>query len=234
VVMREIIKNNVTRIRELIARAAEKSGRKEQDIALVAVSKRQPIEKIYNAQLAGIKIFGENRVQELISKISEVGSDFRFHMVGHLQGNKANKIVGQVDLIQSVDSLSLAKRLATLGQQKNHTNEILLQVNTSGESTKFGFQPEQIEDICEEIGKLTFVKLKGLMTIGPLTEDVSKIAQSFAKLKDLFDSLKKYDSDKINMTTLSMGMSDDFEVAIEEGSNLVRIGTAIFGPRDIV
>ncbi len=233
-VMKETIKNNVAHVRKLIACAAEKSGRTEGDITVVAVSKRQPIEKIYDAQRAGIKIFGENRVQELLSKISNVGSDIQFHMVGHLQGNKANKIVGQVELIQSVDSINLIKKLDSLGEQKNITNKILLQVNTSGESTKFGFQLEQIEDVCEEIEKREFVDLTGLMTIGPLTQDRGRIIKSFASLRNSFDYLKKYESNNINMTTLSMGMSDDFEIAINEGSNLVRIGTAIFGPREMI
>jgi len=230
--MNEQIKKNVAEVRNLIRRAAEKSGRKEGDITVVGVSKRQPVEKIYEAHRAGIKIFGENRVQELVSKISTAERDLNWHMIGHLQGNKANKVVGKVDMIQSIDSLNLIERLTALGEQRNYTSEILLQVNTSGEASKFGFQPEQVENICEAIENSKYIVLKGLMTIGPLTRDRGLISASFAKLRSLYEGLKKYKSSKINTTYLSMGMSDDFEMAILEGSNLVRIGTAIFGPRE--
>ena len=232
-VMSEQIEKNVAEVRNLIARAAEKSGRNEDDITIVGVSKRQPIEKIYDAHRAGIKIFGENRVQELISKISIAEPNLNWHMIGHLQGNKANKVVGNVDMIQSVDSSNLIERLSALGEQRNYSSEILLQVNTSGEASKFGFQSEQVEDICEEIENSEYIVLKGLMTIGPLTRDRGLISASFAKLRNLYERLKKYNSSKISMTCLSMGMSDDFEIAILEGSNLVRIGTAIFGPREV-
>ena len=233
-VMSESIENNIAKVRESIARAAEKSGRNENDITIVAVSKRQPIEKIHEAKRAGIEIFGENRVQELLSKLPVFGTDFHWHMVGHLQGNKTNKVVGQVDLIQSVDSMNLVQKLSTLGKQSNLTIRILLQVNTSGESSKFGFPPEQVEDVCSEIEKFEFVVLEGLMTIGPLTKDKIRIEKSFARLRSVFEGLKKYNSNRINMTTLSMGMSDDYEIAIEQGSSLVRIGTAIFGQREII
>ncbi len=232
--MSEQIEKNIAQVRNLVARAAEKTGRKEDDITVVAVSKRQPIEKICDAHRAGIKIFGENRVQELLSKISIAGPGLNWHMVGHLQGNKANKVVGKVDMIQSVDSANLIKRLSALGEQGNHSTEILLQVNTSGETSKFGFQPEQVEDICEEIENSEYIVLKGLMTIGPLTQDLGLISAGFAKLRNLFEGLKKYNSSKISMTCISMGMSGDFEIAILEGSNLVRIGTAIFGPRETI
>jgi len=229
--MSDLIENNVKSVRERIAKAAEKNGRKEDDILLVAVSKRQPLEKIYQAHKSGIEHFGENRIQDLIRKISETNVVLKWHMVGHLQSNKVNKVIGNVEMIQSVDSLNLLEKLAKSGEERGVASKILLQVNTSGEESKSGFEEENVFAACELVEKLSNIEVQGLMTIGPLTQDQSQIVKSFSRLRNLSEEINKYNSAKIRMKYLSMGMTGDFEIAIAEGSNLVRIGTAIFGPR---
>ena len=229
--MSDLIENNIKSVRERIAKAAEKIGRREDDILLVAVSKMQPLEKIYQAHQAGIENFGGNRVQDLLLKISESEVELNWHMVGHLQSNKINKVIGNVEMIQSVDSMNLLEKLATNGEERGVTSKVLLQVNTSGEDSKFGFQQENVFTACELVENLSYLEIHGLMTIGPFTDDKSRIVKSFTSLRNLSEELNRYSSAKIKMNYLSMGMTGDFEIAIGEGSNLVRIGTAIFGPR---
>lgn len=229
--MSDLIENNIKSVRERITKAAEKIGRREDDILLVAVSKMQPLEKIYQAYQAGVENFGENRVQDLLLKISESEVDLNWHMVGHLQSNKINKVIGNVEMIQSVDSMNLLEKLATNGEERGVTSKVLLQVNTSGEDSKFGFQQENVFTACELVENLSYLEVHGLMTIGPFTDDKSRIVKSFTSLRNLSEELNRYSSAKIKMNYLSMGMTGDFEIAIGEGSNLVRIGTAIFGPR---
>jgi len=230
-IMRESITENIKKVRERIAIAAKNSGRSESDIQIVAVSKLQPVEKIITARQAGIEIFGENRVQELLAKMDSVKQVLRWHLVGHLQSNKVNKIIGSVEMIQSVDSLPLIEKLASSAKERTLTIKVLLQVNTSGEASKYGFEDSEVFSACELVEKLSHIEVKGLMTIGPLTDNIKRIIKSFAALRNLSQQIAKSASEKINMTYLSMGMSGDYELAIEEGSNLVRIGTAIFGAR---
>lgn len=229
--MSNVIENNVENVRRRIEKAAEKSGRSEEDILLVAVSKMQSLEKIYQAYQAGIDCFGENKVQDLLHKVSESNFELKWHMVGHLQSNKINKVIGNIEMIESIDSLQLLEKLNKAGQERGISSNVLLQVNTSGEETKFGFEPEEVFGVCEKVENLSQVKIQGLMTIGPFTDELQLIVKSFRFLKELSEKIKNARSDKIEMKYLSMGMTGDFEIAIEEGSNLVRIGTAIFGPR---
>jgi pyridoxal phosphate enzyme (YggS family) len=229
--MSEIIENNVKSVRKRIATAAQKSGRTEGDILLVAVSKMQPLEKVYQAYQAGIEYFGENKVQDLVKKISESEHKLKWHMVGHLQSNKINKVVGNVEMIESVDSIQLLEKLDSASQSKDVSTKVLLQVNTSHEETKFGFTSDAVIDACARAENLSHIEIQGLMTIGPLTDEVAKVVKSFRSLKELADRIANSRSSKISMKYISMGMTGDFEIAIEEGSNLVRIGTAIFGPR---
>jgi pyridoxal phosphate enzyme (YggS family) len=229
--MSEIIENNVKSIRKRIATAAQKSGRTEADILLVAVSKMQPLEKVYQAYHAGIEYFGENKVQDLVKKIFESEYKLKWHMVGHLQSNKINKVVGNVEMIESVDSIQLLDKLDIASQNKNLATKVLLQVNTSHEETKFGFSSDEVIEACERAENLSHIEIQGLMTIGPFTDDIQKVVKSFRSLKELSDRIESSRSTKISMKYISMGMTGDFEIAIEEGSNLVRIGTAIFGPR---
>lgn len=229
--MNNIIKDNVRKVRERIDIAAEKSGRKGQDITLIVVSKLQPVEKILQAQMAGIKIFGENRVQELLNKITEVKSDLTWHLIGHLQSNKVNKVVDKVAMIQSVDSESLLRKLSFAGEQKGVRSDVLLQVNTSGEQSKFGFEPAQVASACELVETLSHINVLGLMTIGPFTDNQLLIGRSFENLRKLSENITEMKFTKINMEFLSMGMTSDYELAVREGSNMVRIGTAVFGSR---
>jgi len=229
--MSNLIENNVEKVRERIAKAAEKSGRKVDDIRLVAVSKTQPLKKIYEAYQAGITDFGENRVQDLVLKISESKVNPVWHFVGHLQTNKLNKVIGKVDMIQSVDSIHLLEKLSIQSQDRGLISKVLLQVNTSGEDSKFGFEKAAVFIACELAEKLSNIEILGLMTIGPLTNDTLRIAKSFKSLRIIGEDLHRFSSDKIKMKYLSMGMTADYEIAIKEGSNLVRIGTAIFGAR---
>ena len=229
--MNNLIENNVKKIRDRIAKAAEKAGRKDDEILLVAVSKTQPLEKIYQAHRAGITNFGENKIQDLVVKISESKVSLNWHFVGHLQTNKVKKVIGNVEIIQSVDSAHLLEKINTSSEGRGVTSKILLQVNTSDEESKFGFEPERVSEACELAGQAANIEIHGLMTIGPFTDDEIRIAKSFRSLRNLSEELDKFSSDKIKMTYLSMGMTGDFELAILEGSNLVRIGTAIFGAR---
>jgi pyridoxal phosphate enzyme (YggS family) len=230
-IMSETIKDNIHRIRERIATAAEGAGKKEDDILLVAVSKLQSIEKIYQAHQSGLTVFGENKVQELVSKISISAVDLRWHLVGHLQSNKVNKVIDQVEMIESIDSIHLIEKLSAVGELRGSTSQVLLQVNTSHEPTKSGFQPAEVFSACEKIEQVPNINVFGLMTIGALTDDVAEISRNFASLRKLSEKIEGYGSDKIKMKYLSMGMTGDFEIAINEGSNLIRIGTAIFGSR---
>jgi pyridoxal phosphate enzyme (YggS family) len=229
--MSDFIENNVKNVHERIAKAAEKAGRSEDEILVVAVSKMQPLEKIYQAYHAGIKHFGENKVQDLVLKMSESNLDLNWHFVGHLQSNKINKVIGSVEMIQSVDSVPLLEKMSKNSEERKITSSVLLQVNTSGEDSKFGFEVDTVSLACETVEKLSNIEIQGLMTIGPFTNDTSLVARSFISLRHLSEELNKYSSDRIKMKYLSMGMTGDFELAIQEGSNLVRIGTAIFGAR---
>jgi len=231
-VMETSVAKNLKIIRERIASTAEKCGRKSDDITLVAVSKGQPVAMIEQARIAGHALFGENRVQEWLEKADQLRDTVRWHLIGHLQTNKAARVVGRVDLIQSVDSVHLIEKLAALSTVRQQTCRLLLQVNTSGETSKFGFSPGQVEEACGRVEQLEWLRVDGLMTIGPFTEETGPVVKSFAALRRLYDKLAAIRSSKIRMKILSMGMSGDFEIAIREGSNLLRIGTAIFGSRN--
>lgn len=216
-------------VQKRIAEAAVRAGRKPEEITLLAVTKTFPIEAIRQAYEAGLRDFGENRVQEALGKISELPSDIRWHLIGQLQTNKINKIIGKFVLIHSVDSIHLLEALSTrLG---GTSQDLLLEVNTSGEQSKSGVPPEEAVAVAERIVALTHLKLKGLMTVGPLTENAQKQREAFKKLKGLFNEIRGKDWVGPAFSTLSMGMSSDFEIAIEEGSTLVRVGTALFGSR---
>jgi pyridoxal phosphate enzyme (YggS family) len=225
------IKENLKIVHERICSAAEKSGRNLNEITLVAVSKGQSLSRIEEARAAGLNVFGENRVQELLAKSDAIGDSVHWHLIGHLQTNKAAKVFERVELIQSVDSIHLIEKLAALAEIQGVPCRILLQVNTSGESSKSGFHPDEVANACNRIVNLDQLQLEGLMTIGPFTENIKSIIKSFADLRSLYEKLAEAASPGIRMNILSMGMSSDFEIAIQEGSNLLRIGTAIFGSR---
>jgi len=224
------ITENLNRVRQRIAEAAYRCGRNPKEITLVAVTKTVSPERINEAIRAGVTIIGENRVQELRKK-KEYLLPTTIHMIGHLQTNKAKYAVDLFDMIQSVDSYKLAVELQKRCESKNKKMPILIEVNTSGESSKFGCKPEETEDLVGKISEFLALEIKGLMTIGPLTENKNEVRQAFRMLKKLYENIRSQKFSNVNFEFLSMGMSSDFEVAVEEGSNMVRIGSAIFGLR---
>jgi pyridoxal phosphate enzyme (YggS family) len=221
------IEENLKEIESRIRKAAEKSSREKDVIKLVAVTKTVEPERIKEA----IR-FGENRIQEAEEKFKEIIEKVEKHLVGHLQTNKVKKAVELFDLIQSVDSVHIAEEISKRSQEKGKMMEVLVEVNTSGEKTKFGVEPEQTIPLVESISKLEGMKIKGLMTIGLFSDDPEATRPCFKRLKVLFDEIKSAKIPNVEMRYLSMGMTSDFEVAIEEGSNMVRIGTGIFGLRN--
>lgn len=222
---------NIQTVRKRIERACQKVGRNADEIDIVAVSKTVEVARIEEAIAAGIKIIGENRVQEAWHKFQAVGPKVYWHMVGHLQTNKVKRVLQFADLIQSVDSIHLAQEIQKQAEKLNRGVEVLLEVNTSGEATKFGFQPEELLNAIEQISELNRIQIKGLMTIGAFLPDPEEVRPCFKLLRELRDRIADKNFQRVDMDILSMGMTDDFEVAIEEGSNMVRIGRAIFGER---
>jgi hypothetical protein len=200
-------------------------------VSLVAVTKTVPPEMIQEAVDAGVAILGENRVQEAEAKMDAVTGGPSWHMVGHLQRNKVKKAVMMFDMIQAVDSAGLAEEIDRRSAQAGRTLDVLVEVNTSGEATKFGVEPDRALDLVAGIANLEHVRVKGLMTIGTFTGDEAVVRGCFQRLRKLAEEISASGIDGAEMQLLSMGMTSDFEIAIEEGSNMVRIGTAIFGPR---
>ncbi len=227
----EDIVQNLQAFRERMARACERSQRDPSEIDLVAVTKTVDADRITAAIRAGVRIVGENRVQEALRKKPQVTVPAQWHMIGHLQTNKVRKALQIFDMVQSLDSLHLAAELDKQAEKLGRQIEVLIEVNTSGEASKFGVQPQETQIFIRELERFPRIVVKGLMTIGPLTDDEQRIRQSFRMLRELFESLKSTDQPRVEMRHLSMGMTDDFEIAIEEGSNMVRIGRAIFGER---
>lgn len=222
------LQQNIENVKRRIAIAAQKRGMALEDIALVAVSKTVPAEKINQAIRLGIKIIGENKVQEAQDKFPRIADAVEKHMVGHLQRNKVKHAVRLFDMIQSVDSLRLAEEI-------NHRAEnrmpVLIEVNTSGEASKYGCAPNKALELLRETSRLPQLQVRGFMTIGLFSDDPEKVRPCFKMLKEIFDEAQKLDLPNSDISILSMGMTADFELAIEEGANMVRIGTAIFGPR---
>ncbi len=212
-----------------IAEACEEYDRDAHDITLVAVSKTQPASLIQIAVAAGCRDIGESRMQEAEPKIIEVGHIARYHMIGHLQTNKVKKAVQYFDVIHSVDSLKLAEEISKRAGEIERTIECLIEVNISGEEAKNGVAPQDTLDLVKKVHRLPNIELTGLMTIGPLSDDEDDIRESFADCRELFKQGKAIVGDQFDC--LSMGMSGDFELAIAEGSTMIRVGTAIFGAR---
>ncbi len=225
------ISENIAHVRERIEAAARRAGRNPEEVRLVGVSKTVEAGRVREAVEAGIRILGENYVQEAQKKIEAIGHDVFWHFIGHLQTNKAKAAVQLFDLIHSVDCLSLAKELDKLCQQRGKVLPILLQVGLSGEKTKFGAKENEIFQMAEKISRMPGILVKGLMTMPPYFQDPEASRPYFVELRKLKESLAQKQIPRIFMDELSMGMSNDFEVAIEEGATMVRMGTAIFGPR---
>lgn len=228
-----MIKENVARIREKMAEAARAAGRDPKEILLCAATKMNDTQAVRQAVEAGVDCCGENRVQELVQKLPQGAYDgVPIHFIGHLQTNKVRQVVGMVDLIQSVDRLELLECIQKEAAKKNLTQDILLEVNIGAEESKSGFTVAQALQVASEMGKYANVRLKGLMAIPPISEKPGDNCKYFAEMRNLFVDISGKTYDNVSMECLSMGMSDDFADAIAEGSTMIRVGTAIFGPRN--
>jgi len=227
----EAIARNWTTVCDRVARAAERSGRDVDEIEIVAVSKNRSADQIDAALQAGVRHLGENRIQEAETKRAEVSGQARWHFVGHLQRNKAGKAIELFDLVQSVDAPRLADALEHRAAEAGRIVDVLVQVNSSGADQQSGAAPETTLDLVQHIAALPHVQVKGLMTIGAFTEDTGRVRACFRRARDVAEQVADAGLDSVQMQHLSMGMSDDFEIAVEEGADLLRIGTAIFGPR---
>ena len=227
------IRENIGRVQHKIDEACAKAGRDGAEVTLIAVSKTKPVELLRDAYEAGARDFGENKVQELLDKIPRMPSDVRWHMIGHLQRNKVKYIVDKVYLIHSVDSLRLAEEISREALKRDITVNILVEVNVAEEESKFGVSLENAAELVREIGGLPGICVKGLMTIAPFVENAEDNRIYFQKLKQLSVDILRENADNISMgNILSMGMTGDYEVAVEEGATYVRVGTGIFGERD--
>ena len=225
-----MIAENLVEVRERISRAIQKSGREPDSARLITVSKQISVDRIEEARAAGAVVFGENKIQEAISKIEQVGAEgISWHFIGHLQKNKIKFLDERFDLIHSVDSFELAEKIAKHYHSENRVQRILLQVNVSGEAAKFGMEPKELEKQMAEFFQLQGIQVEGLMTIPPFDSDPENSRRHFSRLRELREQYEKQNG--FPLKELSMGMSNDFEVAVEEGATLVRVGTAIFGPR---
>lgn len=226
-----MIRENIQNVEAKMQKACAKSGRKPEEVRLIAVSKTKPIEMLKEAYDYGCRDFGENKVQELVEKYEKMPKDIRWHMIGHLQRNKVKYIVDKVYLIHSVDSLRLAEEISKEAVKHNVTVSILVEVNVAEEESKFGTTSEEAISLVEEIAKLPNIIIKGLMTIAPYVEVPEENRLYFAKLKQIYVDIIRKNIDNVSMEELSMGMTGDYEVAITEGATYIRVGTGIFGER---
>jgi pyridoxal phosphate enzyme (YggS family) len=227
----EVLAANIAHVRSTIAHAARRAGRDPAEITLVAVSKTRPVELVEMAYNLKVTDFGENRVQEALPKIATFHPQgVRWHMIGHLQSNKAGKVVGAFDSVQSVDSLALAQTLQRQAAKRAIRLPVLLEVNVAGEESKSGVQPDEVLSLARQIAELPALEVQGLMTVAPLVDDPEKVRPVFRSLRELRDLLRG-ELPECSWQHLSMGMTDDYSIAIEEGATIVRVGRAIFGER---
>lgn len=226
-----MIRENLEKVRENIVQACERAGRSPEDVTLIAVSKTKPVEMIMEAYQAGVRDFGENKVQEMMDKIPQLPSDIRWHMIGHLQRNKVKYLIGKAAMIHSVDSLRLAEEISREAVKQNTVMKILIEVNAAGEESKFGVSPAETEALVRAAAGLPGIRVCGLMTIAPLTENPENNRIFFKILKNLSVDIEGKNIDNVHMACLSMGMTGDYETACEEGATFVRVGTGIFGER---
>ena len=225
------IRDHLNEVRENIQKACEKAGRSPQEVTLIAVSKTKPLFMLEEAYEAGARDFGENKVQEILEKHPKMPEDARFHMIGHLQRNKVKQVLPHAVLIHSVDSYRLAEQISQDAGKLGITAKILLEVNVAKEESKFGMMPEEVEEMAGQIAALPHLKIEGLMTIAPFVDDPEENRPVFRKLYQLSVDIKKKNIDNVNMSVLSMGMTGDYQVAVEEGATMIRVGTGIFGAR---
>lgn len=227
-----MLKENLANVEKNIEQACKNTGRNRNEVTLIAVSKTKPVEMLQEIYDENIRDFGENKVQELCSKMEQLPSDIRWHMIGHLQRNKVKYIVGKVELIHSVDTYRLAEEINIQAKKQNVIVPILVEVNIAHEESKFGISAEDAILLVEEISRLENIRIKGLMTIAPYVENPEDNRLYFRKIKQLSVDITNKNIDNVSMEILSMGMTGDYMVAIEEGATMVRVGTGIFGERN--
>lgn len=228
----EDFKKNLEIIEENICNACKKAGRSRDEVTLIAVSKTKPVKDLQAVYDLNIRDFGENKVQELKDKIEVMPKDMKWHMIGHLQRNKVKYIIGKVELIHSVDSLRLAEEISKQAKKNNVNADILVEVNIGDEDSKFGISTDEVIELVKDIAKLDNISIKGLMCVAPYVVDSEENRPLFHKIKDLSVDIMSENIDNVSMSILSMGMSNDYQVAIEEGATMVRIGSNLFGKRD--
>lgn len=227
-----MILENIKTVRQNINAACAKAGRDPEEVTLIAVSKTKPYTDIEEALPSGILDYGENKVQELSEKYEILPKNIHWHMIGHLQRNKVKYLVGKVKLIHSVDSIRLANQIETEFGKKDEIANILIEVNMANEESKFGVSANEALDLIKEISLLPHIRIQGLMTIAPYTDNPETNREYFSKMKKLSVDIREKNIDNVSMNVLSMGMTGDYQVAIEEGATMVRVGTGIFGERN--
>lgn len=227
-----MLKDQLAYVEAEITEACLKSNRNRNDVTLIAVSKTKPVEILQDAYTLGVRVFGENKVQELVDKYEVLPDDIHWHMIGHLQRNKVKYIIDKVDCIHSVESLRLAETIEKEAAKHDITVNILIEVNVAGEESKFGLKPEEVPSFVEEISKFPHLRVNGLMTIAPYVANPEENRPVFKALKKLSVDIASKNIDNVSMNVLSMGMTNDYQVAIEEGATMVRVGTGIFGERN--
>lgn len=229
-----MLKDQLQEVEKRIQVACDRAGRKREEVTLIAVSKTKPVETLQEAYDLGVRIFGENKVQELTAKYEALPKDIHWHMIGHLQTNKVKYIIDKAELIHSVDSLKLAETIEKEAAKHDLIADILVEVNVAEEESKFGMKMEEVIPFVEKVSAFPHVRVRGLMTIAPFVEDPEENRSIFADLHKLYIDIKKKNHDNDTVSVLSMGMTNDYEVAIEEGATMVRVGTGIFGARNYV
>ena len=227
-----MLKDNFETVEKKVVQACERSGRDRSEVTLIAVSKTKPVEMLREVYDAGARDFGENKVQEICEKYDQLPSDIKWHMIGHLQRNKVKQVIDKAAMIHSVDSYRLAQEISIQAQKKGLSIPILIEVNIAGEESKFGIAANDTIQLVEEIAVLPNLKIQGLMTIAPYVVDAEENRLYFRQIKQLSVDIKNKNIDNVSMDVLSMGMTGDYEVAIEEGATMVRVGTGIFGARN--
>lgn len=227
-----MLQDQLAEVEKKIQAACRRAGRSREEVTLIAVSKTKPVETLQEAYDLGVRTFGENKVQELTDKYDVLPKDIHWHMIGHLQTNKVKYIVDKVDLIHSVDSIKLAETIEKEAAKRNCTVNILIEVNVAEEESKFGIKMDEVIPFIEKIAVFPHIRVRGLMTIAPFVENSEENRGIFANLHKLSVDITRKNIDNVNVNILSMGMTNDYEVAIEEGATMVRVGTGIFGVRN--
>ena len=227
-----MLASNLQEVERKIMEACKKAGRSREDITLIAVSKTKPIPMLKEIYDLGVRDFGENKVQELTDKEPQLPADLRWHMIGHLQRNKVKQVIDKAVLIHSVDSVRLAKAIEAEAAKRDIIVQILLEVNVAEEDSKFGLKVNEVLPAIEEIAAMPHVRIKGLMTIAPFVENPEENRTVFAQLQKLSVDIAEKNIDNVSVDILSMGMTNDYQVAIEEGATMIRVGTGIFGERE--